>query len=169
MVFKPFKSPLIRNNASNPIEITDEPSRPAKKPRLDDEPSADAQPTPLASRKPLLQVSNRGAETIKQELDGPSKGDTSDERYFNVLWYAPTMVQTYPSESRTSNLRAQLTQTGANQPPKNTKHGMEMVFSPFGKEMYIYETPQARRWDGKCMRAFLSLDQPSQSPAKKSK
>ncbi|KAJ5362032.1 hypothetical protein N7541_002876 [Penicillium brevicompactum] len=91
MVFKPFKPPLMRNSVSNPIEITDEPSRPAKKPRLDDEPTTVAQSTPPANRKPLLQVNNRGAESIKQEsLSGQSKDETSDEKYFNVLWRKPT-------------------------------------------------------------------------------
>ncbi|CAG8425657.1 unnamed protein product [Penicillium salamii] len=91
MVFKPFKPPLMRNNVSNPIEITDEPSPPAKKPRLDNEPAPVAQSTPLANRKPLLQVSNRGAETTKQESsDGQPKDDKSDEKYFNVLWRKPT-------------------------------------------------------------------------------
>lgn len=87
MVFKPFKPPLMRNSVSNPIDISDEPARPTKKPRLDDEPAPVVQSTPPVNRKPLLQVNNRGVETPKQEpLSGQTKGDPSDEKYFNVLW-----------------------------------------------------------------------------------
>ncbi|CAG7991076.1 unnamed protein product [Penicillium olsonii] len=90
MVFKPFKPPLMRSNVSNPIEITDEPTRPVKKPRLDEEPAPAAQSTPLANRKPLLQVSNRGADTKQETSDAQPKDDKPDEKYFNVLWRKPT-------------------------------------------------------------------------------
>ncbi|CAG8908655.1 unnamed protein product [Penicillium egyptiacum] len=86
MVFKPFKSPLIRNPATSSTDKPDEPSRPAKKPRLEDEPAPQS-----ASRKPLLQVNNRGSDSTTQSSHGDStKDDTSDERYFNVLWRKPS-------------------------------------------------------------------------------
>ncbi|OQD62625.1 hypothetical protein PENPOL_c011G06032 [Penicillium polonicum] len=91
MVFKPFKSPLIRNPAISSTDTPDETSRPTKKPRLEDEPAPEVQSTPIASRKPLLQVNNRGSdngtESPSSEL---TKDDTSDERYFNVLWRKPS-------------------------------------------------------------------------------
>lgn len=88
MVFKPFKSPLIRNPATSSTETPDEASRPTKKPRLEDEPvPKDVQATPIPSRKLLLQVNNRGSDSATQSAAGEStKDDTSDERYFNVLW-----------------------------------------------------------------------------------
>lgn len=84
MVFKPFKSPLIRTPVSS-SENLDESDRPTKKPRLEDEPAPDdAQSTIL---KPLLQVKNRGLDSTTQpSSDKPAKEDVSDERYFNVLW-----------------------------------------------------------------------------------
>lgn len=88
MVFKPFKSPLIRTPATSSTDTPDEPSRPAKKPRLEDEPAPkDVQSTPIASRKPLLQVNNRGSDNVTQSPSSESTLDgTSGERYFNVLW-----------------------------------------------------------------------------------
>lgn len=90
MVFKPFKSPLIRNSASS-TENLEEPTRPTKKPRLEEEPVPDdaQSTTAIASRKPLLQVSNRGPDSATQSSSADSSKhdtDTSDERYFNVLW-----------------------------------------------------------------------------------
>ncbi|KAJ6137154.1 SNF2-related protein [Penicillium samsonianum] len=92
MVFKPFKSPLIRNPATSSTETPDEASRPTKKPRLEDEPvPKEVQSTPIASRKLLLQVNNRGPDSATQSAAGEStKDDTSDERYFNVLWRKPS-------------------------------------------------------------------------------
>ncbi|KAJ5274384.1 hypothetical protein N7505_002929 [Penicillium chrysogenum] len=91
MVFKPFKSPLIRNPATSSTDTTSEPSRPTKKPRLGDEQaSTDVQSTPIASRKPL-QVSNRGSDsTTQSSVTESTKDDTPDERYFNVLWRKPS-------------------------------------------------------------------------------
>lgn len=90
MVFKPFKPPLMRNSVSNPIEITDEPERPAKKARIEDEDSAgvpSTNSTPLGNRKPLLQVGNREVKNTKEVSAAElHKDGTSDERYFNVLW-----------------------------------------------------------------------------------
>lgn len=88
MVFKPFKSPLIRNPAPLSTDTPDEPSRPTKKPRLEDELAPkDVQSTPIASRKPLLQVNNRGSDNVTESPSSEStKDDTSDEKYFNVLW-----------------------------------------------------------------------------------
>lgn len=61
---------------------------PRKKPRLE-ESAPDVQPvqsTPLANRKPLLQVSNR-TDAVKQEPSAGQKPDEKpDEKYFNVLW-----------------------------------------------------------------------------------
>ncbi|QQK42142.1 DsDNA-dependent ATPase (Rad54b), putative [Penicillium digitatum] len=92
MVFKPFKSPLIRNPATLSTGSTDEINRPTKKPRLEDEPAPkDVQSTPIASRKPLLQVNNRGSDSvINSPSSGSTKDDISDERYFNVLWRKPS-------------------------------------------------------------------------------
>ncbi|OQE06213.1 hypothetical protein PENVUL_c019G07548 [Penicillium vulpinum] len=92
MVFKPFKSPLIRNPTTSSTDAPEESSRPTKKPRLEDEPATkDVQSTPITSRKPLLQVSNRGSDSATQSPVGEStKDDTSDERYFNVLWRKPS-------------------------------------------------------------------------------
>ncbi|KAJ5826659.1 SNF2-related protein [Penicillium robsamsonii] len=81
-----------RNPATSSIEIPEESSRPTKKPRLEDEPAPnDGQSTPIVSRKPLLQVNNRGSDSTTQSQAGEStKDDTSDERYFNVLWRKPS-------------------------------------------------------------------------------
>ncbi|KAJ5382281.1 SNF2-related protein [Penicillium concentricum] len=81
-----------RNPATSSTEIPEEPSRPTKKPRLEDEPAPnDVQSTPIVSRKPLLQVNNRGSDSTTQSPGGEStKDDTSDERYFNVLWRKPS-------------------------------------------------------------------------------
>ncbi|KAJ5488370.1 Helicase C-terminal [Penicillium expansum] len=92
MVFKPFKSPLIRNPATSSNDTLEEPSRPTKKPRLEDEPTPkDVQSTPTASRKPLLQVNNRGSDSVTHSPSNElTKDDTSDEKYFNVLWRKPS-------------------------------------------------------------------------------
>ncbi|KAJ5780023.1 SNF2-related protein [Penicillium paradoxum] len=74
-------------------ENFDEPIRPTKKPRLEDEPVLDdaQSASAITSRKPLLQVNNRGLDSTTHL--SPSEGvkdDTSDEKYFNVLWRKPT-------------------------------------------------------------------------------
>ncbi|KAJ5131457.1 uncharacterized protein N7515_007496 [Penicillium bovifimosum] len=91
MVFKPFKSPLIRNPAPS-SESLEEPIRPTKKPRLGDESTSDeARSTPIASRKPLIQVKNLGSDSATQSSAGELDRDVkAGERYFNVLWRKPT-------------------------------------------------------------------------------
>ncbi|KAJ5551943.1 hypothetical protein N7461_006641 [Penicillium sp. DV-2018c] len=90
-VFKPFKSPLIRNPAPA-SELLEEPIRPTKKPRLEDDLILDeARSTPVASRKPLIQVKNVGSDSAAQPSAGElAKDDKANERYFNVLWRKPT-------------------------------------------------------------------------------
>ncbi|KAJ5788880.1 Helicase C-terminal [Penicillium psychrosexuale] len=78
-----------RNSATTSTNTPDEPSRPTKKPRLEDEPSPKDVQSPIASRKPLLQVNNRRSDSTTQSSSG-EKDDTSDERYFNVLWRKPS-------------------------------------------------------------------------------
>ncbi|KAJ5433769.1 SNF2-related protein [Penicillium cf. griseofulvum] len=81
-----------RNPATVSTETPEEPNRPTKKPRLEDEPAPkNVQSTRIASRKPLLQVSNKGSDGIAQPSAGETtKDDISDERYFNVLWRKPS-------------------------------------------------------------------------------
>jgi DNA repair and recombination protein RAD54B len=89
MVFKPFKSPLIRNPVPSSTENIDESVPPAKKPRLlSDEPTPDpdAKSTPLASRKPLIQITNKGSESSTSSSVESPKEVATDEKYFNVLW-----------------------------------------------------------------------------------
>jgi DNA repair and recombination protein RAD54B len=89
MVFKPFKSPLIRNPVPSSTENIDESVPPAKKPRLlSDEPTPDpdAKSTPLASRKPLVQVNNKRSNSSTSSSVESLKDDSTDEKYFNVLW-----------------------------------------------------------------------------------
>ncbi|KAI9932138.1 hypothetical protein ASPWEDRAFT_132651 [Aspergillus wentii DTO 134E9] len=88
MVFKPFKPPLIRNTlyntaqkASAPTADTDNQGPPAKKQRRDEEQTdPDLPARSNGARKPLVQVKNCG------EVSNDSKDDSSDEKYFNVLW-----------------------------------------------------------------------------------
>ncbi|KAJ6078447.1 hypothetical protein N7467_008200 [Penicillium canescens] len=93
MVFKPFKSPLIRNPVPSSTENIDDSVPPAKKPRLlsdDPTPDPDAKSTPLASRKPLIQVNNKGTNSSTSSSVESLNDDSTDEKYFNVLWRKPT-------------------------------------------------------------------------------
>jgi DNA repair and recombination protein RAD54B len=91
MVFKPFKSPLIRKPAqdsSTKLDITVDTQvnhgPPAKKPRLHQDRAAGSTSSSTRSdRKPLIQMSNVGESTGENIRDDSSTG----EKYFNVLWY----------------------------------------------------------------------------------
>ncbi|KAJ5284834.1 hypothetical protein N7524_000140 [Penicillium chrysogenum] len=136
MVFKPFKSPLIRNPATSSTDTTSEPSRPTKKPRLGDEQaSTDVQSTPIASRKPL-QVSNRGSDsTTQSSVTESTKDDTPDERYFNVLWYVlRTLVRHRTSTNYTESANS------ARRKPSAKKHKTwdgDGILSTRGEFVYL--------------------------------
>ncbi|KAE8351264.1 SNF2 family N-terminal domain-containing protein [Aspergillus coremiiformis] len=94
MVFKPFKSPLIRKPAPDSSAQSDFPSDtqnishgpPAKRARLhNDRPMDSTVSSATTNRKPLIQVENLGGagEHVKDD-------ESASERYFNVLWRKPT-------------------------------------------------------------------------------
>ncbi|KAL4787518.1 SNF2 family N-terminal domain-containing protein [Aspergillus varians] len=106
MVFKPFKPPSVRkppqpaavpnsDNPTNPPE-TDNGPRP-KRPRLasqDTNDSGNTRSAVASHRRPLLQVRNIGkmSSTVAGGAGGGRSGgaDSSEEKYFNVLWRKPT-------------------------------------------------------------------------------
>ena len=92
MVFKPFKSPLIRKIEPS-AETGEDSDHPAKKARLQkNEPAhADTRPAPsLGSRKPLVQVRNGKDSGKASKKSAPKSG--AGERYFNALWYAQSTL-----------------------------------------------------------------------------
>ncbi|KAJ5925906.1 DNA repair and recombination protein [Penicillium verhagenii] len=91
MVFKPFKSPLIRKPETTGDGKTQD--IPAQNPVQKDDPApvTETRPTPSEPRKPLHQVRNVGTESGGKIAPAPEPIKLlGDERFFNALWRKPS-------------------------------------------------------------------------------
>ncbi|KAJ5948270.1 DNA repair and recombination protein [Penicillium verhagenii] len=91
MVFKPFKSPLIRKPETTDEAKTQDIS--AQNPLKKDDPApvTETRPTPSEPRKPLQQVRNVGTESGGKTAPAPEPIKLlGDERFFNALWRKPS-------------------------------------------------------------------------------
>ncbi|KAJ5912392.1 DNA repair and recombination protein [Penicillium tannophilum] len=91
MVFKPFKSPLIRKpETTQPAQEQDTSSK-AHVHQEGAAPGPETRPTPSGVRKPLHQVRNVGKESGEKVTPAPEAIKlVGDEKFFNALWRKPS-------------------------------------------------------------------------------
>lgn len=88
MVFKPFKSPLIRKPETTQPAHEQDTSSKAHVHQEGAAPGPETRPTPSGVRKPLHQVRNVGKESGERVTPAPEVIKlVGDEKFFNALWY----------------------------------------------------------------------------------